>query len=275
MKRRASKRNRHNNILWGAPIAAGLGLVVMEPAPSEAAPPRPSGAHEVRTICPNGEAPTPNHSGCWCGSGPVESRMVAPPPDDPTCRPTERADGPYCVWSCGNPTTKASSSGCYRFDGKSVPCPDPDASDTFVCAGTNYVWLVPRAGGNCGGDPGPEGGIYEPEPSKQTAAFIPPPAIGEIYTVVEYKQTGRPAHPWQRGSANAPTSIAVGWGGWHPHGLVPPAAGKSGFVLKLHHVATDSVPLLIATDGNITTGPSQGRPPPEWTDPAYQPIQWP
>jgi len=73
----------------------------------------------------------------------------------------------------------------------------------------------------------------------------------------------------------SPTSIAVGWGGWHPHGLVPPAAGKSGFVLKLHHVATDSVPLLIATDGNITTGPSQGRPPPEWTDPAYQPIQWP
>jgi hypothetical protein len=227
------------------------------------------GLQIVRTICPNGAAPAPARDSYSCGT------MVAPKPND-SCRPVGKTEGPYCVWTCGYPA-KSTTPRCYDFHGKSVSCPDPDASDTFMCASANYVWLVPRSGGNCDGDPGPEGGIYQaPEAPRQTATFIPPHAIGEIYTVITYKQTGRPAHPWERGSASAPTSLAVGWGGWQPHGvLAPPAAGALGFVLRLHHVATDSVPILIATDGDITSGPSQGPPPSEWTDPGYQHVPWP
>jgi hypothetical protein len=242
--------------------ALSIGTIFVAPVVQADRP----GLQIVRTICPNGAAPAPTHNGYSCGT------MAAPSPDDSTCRPAGRTEGPYCLWTCGYPAAKGTTPGCYNFHGKSVLCPDPDA---FTCAGTNYVWNTPD--NVCHGDPGPENGIYQAlQPPRRTATFIPPHTIGEIYTVVQYKQTGHPAHPWERGSASAPTSLAVGWGGWQPHGvLVPPAAGALGVVLRLHHVATDSVPLLIATDGDVTSGPSQGPPPSEWTDPGYQHVQWP
>jgi hypothetical protein len=248
-------------------LLAAVGGATMFIAPTVHAD-RPN-LRSVRTICPSGETPAPIHDGYSCGAA------IATKPDD-SCRPVGRTDGVYCLWTCGYPT-KESAPRCYNFQGASVPCLDPNA---FMCSagtyGGNYVWAA-GPDGSCHGDPGPENGIYAaPGPPSQAATFVPPRAPGEIYIVIDYKRTGHPDHPWERGAMSVRTSVAAGWGGWNHHGiLAPPAATVRGVVLRLHHGATDSVPLLIATDGDITSGPSQGAPPAEWTDPAYQHVQWP
>jgi hypothetical protein len=146
-----------------------------------------------------------------------------------------------------------------------------------MCASPNgYVWQAPP--GHCESDPGPESGIFQAaDPPREASTFVPPAAAGEIFVVVAYKRGGRPTHtwdPWERTGPRLPTNVAIAWGSWRRHGVVSPAAPRSqGFVLKLRHVNPDSVPLLLATDGEIVVETQQRRPA-EWTDATYQHLEW-
>jgi len=265
-----------------APIVA---VVAAATAPSDAADPAPPasvkapGVHVVRTICPDGQTPTPNHSGCWCGddSMPPTSRMVAPAPTDPTCWPTERAEGPYCLWTCGHPAAgsmppkapaKPAVSPCHNGLGKPVAC---ISDDDFACAVDDYQWK-PSPGGPCDSPPGPADRVYHSaeaaappaptQPPRHAETLVPPAMVGEVYVAVDYNK--------QAGHLIA-TSIAVVWGSWQHHAVSVPAPGARGFVLKLHHATADSVPLLVATDGAIVAGPMQSAP---LRLPGYAQIQW-
>jgi hypothetical protein len=200
--------------------------------------------------------------------------MVAPAPADPTCWPTERSEGPYCVWSCGHPTAgakpaKAAASvlACRNGLGIAAECLDDDSA----CAIDDYKWQRPPGGG-CDTPPEPARRIYTAPASatpvvpvvaiKQAETFVPQPMVGEVYVAVDYnKQAGHPIA----------TSIAAVWGGWQHHAVTVPAPGARGFVLKLHHATADSVPLLVATDGAIVAGPMQSAP---LRLPGYAQIQW-
>jgi hypothetical protein len=260
-----------------------VALITTAPVSSDAADPAPastksSGVHIVRTVCPDGRQPTPNHSGCWCGddSMPPASRMVAPAPADPSCRPTERSDGPYCLWSCGYPmpgtkpakaATKPPAPTCRSGLGKPVPC---IGDDDFACAMDDYQWKPPP-GGPCDSPPGPADRVYRSvqptaaapsQLSSQAETFVPPPVVGEVYIAVDYNnQAGHPIA----------TNIAVAWGNWQHHAVLAPAPGARGVVLELRHTGADSVPLLVATDGAIVAGPMQSAP---LKLPGYAQIQW-
>jgi hypothetical protein len=213
----------------------------------------------VPTICANGQLPVASHSGCWCGddSIPITSRTMAPYPD-PSCRPTERVEGPYCLWSCGHPTDsvkpKSSALVCRNGLGKPVAC---ISEDDFACALDDYAWKPPP-GGSCDSPPGPADRVYRspgpagiptaPQTLTQAATFVPPPTVGEIYLAVDYKQQGgRPVA----------TNIAATWGSWKQHAVATPVPGARGFVLTLSHSVADTVPLFVATDGAIVSGPMQ------------------
>jgi len=108
------------------------------------------------------------------------------------------------------------------------------------------------------------------KPTKQAASFLPPAKIGQVYIVIEYK-----GFEFRGTGHAAPTALAVNWGGWQHHWVVPPMPGAiRGFVLKLNHAANDSVLLDVATDGVLLVGPMQGDAPPEWSSPEYQQVKW-
>ena len=229
----------------------------------------------VRTLCPNGETPTPNHSGCWCGEGDPAKRMSAAWPDA-DCSPAERVEGLFCVFTCPHhDPPKPPPPVCHDGLGHHAVCPTDDES---VCAVDDYVW---RSHGGCDSPPDPADRIYivttpakapvstNPAWWRRTAAtYEPAPVVGDVFIVFKYLSTDphieRPA----------PTSVAVEWGGWTHHGVVSPPPGGHGFVIKLRHRNPDTVKLNVATDGAIVSGPSQGPPPAELTAPGYQTITW-
>jgi hypothetical protein len=248
------------------------------------------GQYLLHTICQNGQAPSPYNAGCYCSD--PRSPEAPSPPDD--CLP-RGSDGAFCLWSCkhasGNaparPVTpapaahKASAPGCHDGAGHPARCFD---SDDTCGAEDGGEWAHPPGGG-CDDPPPPEQRVYRSaapapapapppavasKPSQQSATFVPPAKIGEVYIVVSYR-----GFEFRGTGHAAPTTLAVDWGGWQHHWVVPPTAGAThGFVLKLNHTAKDSVPLDVATDGVLLVGPVQGDPPPEWSSPDYQQIKW-
>lgn len=105
--------------------------------------------------------------------------------------------------------------------------------------------------------------------------YNPPAERGEIYVVVRYRQGG------MGGMYAQPTSLSVAWGAFRKSGSIRPpqvlpgrAIGAKGFVLKLRHTKNDSVGLTVSTDGRISQGPYQGRPPSEWNDGDYAHVEW-
>lgn len=105
--------------------------------------------------------------------------------------------------------------------------------------------------------------------------YNPPAERGEIYVVVRYRQGG------MGGIVAQPTSLSVAWGAFRKSGSIRPpqvlpgrAIGAKGFVLKLRHTKNDSVGLTVSTDGRISQGPYQGRPPGEWNDGDYAHVEW-
>lgn len=190
----------------------------------------------------------------------------------PTVGVDPRVSAPPAQAAASPPPSKAGDS-CYDSSGP-VACP---SDDEFVCAVDGCVWRVPpgagcdspgncihhRAGGSGGSAP-PSLGPASRAP-RRSATFLPPPVLGQVFTVFEYKNPGQPA----------PTNVALVWGGWRRQGVVtPPPAGARGFVVRLRHVNPDSVSLTFTTDGSVAAGPSQGTPPTAWTAPGYQQVLW-
>jgi hypothetical protein len=260
----------------GAAISGSL-VVALLAGESRVAADASAGTHIVRTICPGGQLPAATRSGCSCatsGAG-LAILEVAPPPDDPTCLPLARAEGPYCLWSCGHPMTPKVQRNprCHDGAGTTVACPN---DDEFLCSAGDCSWKVPPGAG-CDSPPNQRSAacIYHdasgtpgPPPTsgqlpKQTASFIPPASVGEIYVLVDYAKsiTGQPL----------PTKFAVVWGTWQHHDVISPAPGARGFALRLRHVNPDAVPLLIATTGVISWGPVHGARPPV---PGYSLVAW-
>lgn len=113
-------------------------------------------------------------------------------------------------------------------------------------------------------------------PAEKAVTFTPPPEIGAVYTIVTAcTALGVPQ----------PTRLGVQWGGWAKNEEVVSKGGGSsaaGFVLRLSHSNPDSFPLTVsagparfASRGcQISKGPLQGPPPPEWSDERYTRLEW-
>lgn len=263
--------------------AALVGIAVLAAGTSDAARAADSTAHPpdiVRTLCPNGETPVPNHSGCWCGNGDPAHRMTAAWPDA-DCSPAQRVEGPFCVYTCPHhDPPKPAAPACHNGLGHTVACP---TDEEHVCAGDDYVWRSPPQAG-CDAPPSPAERIYtSATPAKPAAApaapawwrrtaatYVPAPVVGDIFIVFKYL-SGDP-----HAERPVATSVAVEWGGWTHHGVIlpPPGAVSHGFVIKLRHRNADTVPLNVATDGAMVVGPTQGPPPAELTAPGYQTLAW-
>jgi hypothetical protein len=169
------------------------------------------------------------------------------------------------------PQGKAGDS-CYDDSGP-VACP---SDDEFICARDDCAWRVPPGAGcdspgNCihhrtvgSGESAPSSSGAANRAPRRSATFVPPAAVGQVFAIFEYKNTGQPA----------PTNVALTWGGWRRQGVITPPAGARGFVVRLRHVNPDSVSLTFTTDGSIAAGPWQGAPPPAWTAPGYQQVPW-
>ena len=102
-----------------------------------------------------------------------------------------------------------------------------------------------------------------------SASYTPPAEKGDIYTVIKYKATyGIPEK----------TKVTVKWGSYNQTKTVSPpkinAPVPEGYVLKLKHKKADSIDLSVTTDGTIKSGPTQGGPPPEWSNKAYKQESW-
>lgn len=104
--------------------------------------------------------------------------------------------------------------------------------------------------------------------------YVPPPAEGDVYTVVRFKMGSF--------GTTQDTSVTAKWGDWSKSDKVatvkvPPTCGvspNSGFVLKLRHRYPDKTPLTVTTDGTISKGPAQGNPPAEWGNQCYRRVSW-
>jgi hypothetical protein len=280
-----------------AAIALALGVataltVSAPPVSADFAPATPPdaqqrpGAQIVRTICPNGQTPTPNHSGCWCSAltGPANTWLVAPDPPDLDCRPTERAEGPFCLWSCTRPAPAAHAAQkaaprrtCHNGAGSPVAC---FTDDDDVCAKDDYVWPHVR-GDNCDSPPDPKDRVYQdarpaaapapavPVPARRpvhASTFVPPAKPGDVWIAINYPRAG---------TTFSPTSVAVEWNGWQHHEvIVPPAVAGAGFLIRLRHANGVTAPLHVATDGDILAGPTQGPLAQEWIDAGYAVKAW-
>jgi len=105
-----------------------------------------------------------------------------------------------------------------------------------------------------------------------TATYTPPPETGHIWTVINYRM---------QGGKNQPTSVNVTWDRPRRTILVPGPSYASpcqrstpaGFVLRLRHSSSDSVPLTITTNGTIVRGPYQGEAPPETIHACYKLVK--
>jgi hypothetical protein len=101
-----------------------------------------------------------------------------------------------------------------------------------------------------------------------TATYTPPPEVGMIWTVVNFRfESGR----------NQPATVKVTWERPRRQVVVPapryasPCATSTpaGFVFRLQHNDSSSVPLTINTTGRIIRGPYQGEAPPETLHACY------
>lgn len=103
-----------------------------------------------------------------------------------------------------------------------------------------------------------------------TTTYTPPAQTGTIYTVIDYKRT--------LGTA-VTTSVSVAWGTFNRSGSSTPSGSCSqsipaGFVLKLQHTNSDSVPLTVTTNGTFVRTPYQGVAPAEINHPCYKLLSW-
>ena len=104
------------------------------------------------------------------------------------------------------------------------------------------------------------------------ATYTPPPETGHIWTVINYRM---------QGGRNQPTSVNVTWDRPRPQVIVPgPGYANScatstpaGFVFRLRHNDSSSVPLTINTNGTIIRGPYQGEAPPEVLAACYKLVK--
>jgi hypothetical protein len=102
-----------------------------------------------------------------------------------------------------------------------------------------------------------------------TARYTPPPETGFVWTVVNYARAGGEAQH---------TSVTVNWDRPRKTIIVPRpsyastcrTSTPSGFVLRLRHANTASVPLTLTTNGTIVRGPYQGEAPPEALHACYK-----
>lgn len=102
---------------------------------------------------------------------------------------------------------------------------------------------------------------------KDRAVFVPPPEPGKIFVVFNYdRSSGR----------NQGTFVNVDWGSASRKLAVPPPyqrcvdATNAGFVLRMRHPTSDSVPMTITTTGAIVKGPYQGDIPLEVLSACYK-----
>jgi hypothetical protein len=98
--------------------------------------------------------------------------------------------------------------------------------------------------------------------------FTPPPEPGVIFVVIDYARAGGLAQgtvvnvDWGRASRRV--TVAAPY-----HGTCSETT-PAGFVLKLRHPTSDSVPMTLTTTGTIVREPYQGDPPLELLDPCYK-----
>jgi hypothetical protein len=101
--------------------------------------------------------------------------------------------------------------------------------------------------------------------------FTPPPEPGVIFVVIDYARAD--------GLAQG-TVVNVDWGrasrkvtvGAPYHGICSETT-PAGFVLRMRHPTSDSVPMTITTNGTIVREPFQGDPPLEILDACYKLTQ--
>jgi hypothetical protein len=104
------------------------------------------------------------------------------------------------------------------------------------------------------------------------ATYTPPPETGMIWTVINF--------PLEAGRNRAAT-VNVTWDRPRRQVVVPgpsyasPCATStpSGFVFRLQHINSSSVPLTIKTTGRIVRGPYQGEAPPEVLSACYKLVK--
>lgn len=101
------------------------------------------------------------------------------------------------------------------------------------------------------------------EPPART--YVPPAALGDVYTVIRY--AGTAAEP-------RPTRLSVVWGPFRRSATLPRHAQGDGVALRLRHVRADRVPLTLRTTGRVVYGPAQGPPPQQWGSPAFRVVEW-
>ena len=108
--------------------------------------------------------------------------------------------------------------------------------------------------------------------SAAARAYNPPPEVGMIWTVINFQfENGR----------NQPATVNVLWDRPRRQVVVPaPSYANScatstpaGFVFRLQHNDTRSVPLSIKTTGTIIRGPYQGEAPPETLHACYKLVK--
>jgi len=99
-----------------------------------------------------------------------------------------------------------------------------------------------------------------------TARYNPPAETGIIYTIIDFPRVqGR----------NQGVLVEVDWGTTQRRFMASPygrcqLTSPSGFVFKLRHRRSGSVPLRISTTGTIIRGPYQGEIPMEVLHPCYR-----
>lgn len=105
-----------------------------------------------------------------------------------------------------------------------------------------------------------------------TATYTPPPAVGMIWTVINFRmENGR----------NQAATVKVTWDRPRRQVVVPgpsyasPCARSTpaGFVFRLQHTNTSSLPLTLNTSGTIIRGPYQGEAPPETLHACYKLVK--
>jgi hypothetical protein len=103
---------------------------------------------------------------------------------------------------------------------------------------------------------------------KDRAVFVPPSEPGKIFVVINYDRSS---------GHNQGTFVNVDWGtASRKLAVVPPYrqgcadAANAGFVLRMRHPTSDSVPMTVTTTGTIVRGPFQGDTPLEVLSACYK-----
>jgi hypothetical protein len=102
---------------------------------------------------------------------------------------------------------------------------------------------------------------------KDRASFVPPSEPGKIFVVINYDRSS---------GSNQGTFVNVSWGSASRKLAVPPPyqrcadAVNAGFVVRMRHPTSDSVPMTITTTGTIVRGPYPGDIPLEVLSACYK-----